>query len=89
MQDINWFSEIFLSLEMWGYLGPIGLVIIGYVLSKNSTILGVFWFLVECLFAAHYFELVDATPQYWWHIIIILLGGLFTCIFPLIGRKNY
>ena len=88
MQDINWFSEVFYSLEPWGYLGPIGLVIIGYVLSKKDKILGVFWFIVECLFAAHYFELVDATPQYWWHIFLILLGGLFTCVFPLINQRK-
>jgi len=87
MQDINWFNEIFLSLEMWGYLGPICLVIIGYYLAEKSVTLGVLWFIVECLFVANYLDLVEATPDYWWHIIILLLGGLFTCIFPLIDRK--
>ena len=87
MQDINWFSELFLSLDMWGYLGPIGLVIIGYALAEKDKTLGIFWFIVECLFVAHYLDLVAATPQYWWHIFIILLGGLFTCVFPLITRR--
>jgi hypothetical protein len=87
MQDINWLSEIFLSLEMWGYLGPMALVVIGYYLSKTNVTLGVLWFIVECLFVSRYFELVEATPDYWWHIILLLLGGLFTCIYPLIDRR--
>jgi hypothetical protein len=87
MQDINWLSEIFLSLEMWGYLGPMALVVIGYYLSKTNVTLGVLWFIVECLFVSRYFELVEATPDYWWHIILLLLGGLFTCIYPLIDQR--
>lgn len=86
MQEINIFNELFLSLEMWGYLGPFALVIIGYFLSDRDRVLGVLWFVVECLFVAQYLELVTATPDYWWHIYLILLGGLFTCIYPLWDR---
>lgn len=89
MQDINWFNELFLSSEMWGYLGPIGLVIIGYYLAAKDKFLGILWFVVECLFVAHYFELVEANAGYWWHIFIILLGGLFTCIYPLFGSRKW
>jgi len=89
MQDINWFSEIFLSLEMWGYLGPFLLVLIGYYLADRETVLGVLWFIIECLFVSRYLELVEATPDYWWHTLIILMGGLYTCIFiPLFTKRK-
>ena len=88
MQDINWFSEIFLSLEMWGYLGPFALVIIGVILADRDKFLGVFWFIIECLFASRYLELIEATPDYWWHILIIIMGGLMTCILPLFTKRR-
>ena len=80
--------DAFLSLEMWGYLGPLGIVIIGYILTQKNTFLGILWFIVECLFIGHYLSLVDATPFYWWHITILLLGGLLTCVFPLWDRRR-
>ena len=80
--------DLFLSLEMWGYLGPFALVVIGYVLANRETVLGVLWFIVECLFVSRYLELVGATPNYWWHILIILLGGLYTCIFPQLLKRR-
>jgi len=83
----NIFYELFLSSRMWGYIGPMALVIIGYIISKKEAILGALWFIVECLFIAHYLEIVEASPNYWWHIIILLLGGLFTCIYPLWDRR--
>lgn len=86
MQDVNIFYELFLSPEMWGYLGPFALVFIGYVLTQKDKFLGVLWFVVECLFVAQYLTLIDATPGYWWHIFILLLGGLFTCVYPLLNR---
>ena len=84
----NIFYVLFLSLEMWGYLGPVALVIIGYLVAERNTALGVMWFIVECLFVSRYIELVGATPDYWWHILIILLGGLFTCIFPAVLKRR-
>ena len=77
------FYQIFFSLEMWGYLGPIALVIGGYVVANKDKILGVLWFVVECLFISQYLTLVEATPDYWWHIFILLIGGFLTCVFPL------
>ena len=79
-------EEVFLSLQIWGYFGPLALVIIGYAIARKNMLLGVLWFIVECLFIGHYLDLVSATPQYWWHIYILLLGGLFTCVFPLWDR---
>jgi hypothetical protein len=80
-------SEAFLSVEMWGYIGPLAVVICGYAVAKKSQILGVFYFIFECLIVSHYLELVEATPDYWWHIMIILLGGIFTFIYSLWDRR--
>jgi len=44
MDDISIFSELFLSLDMWGYLGPMAMIVIGYVLAKKEKFLGVFGF---------------------------------------------
>jgi hypothetical protein len=78
--------EIFFSLNMWGYLGPIALVIGGYFVSKKDKSLGIFVFIVECLVIAQYLALVDATPNYWWQIIILLLGVIL-CTIQLGGDK--
>jgi uncharacterized membrane protein YczE len=80
--------DAFLSLEPYGYLGPLGLVVIGYILIRKEVVLGILWFIVECLFIGQYLSLVETTPDYWWHILILLLGGLFTCVYPLWDRKR-
>ena len=80
------FYELFLSVGMFGYFGPIGVVLIGYVVAKHDANLGVVWFVVECLMIAQYLALVDATPDYWWQVIILLIGGISTCVFPAIDR---
>ena len=85
MQDINWFNELFLSTELWGYFGPLGLVVIGYLLTKKDKPLGIFMFIVDCLVISHYLTLVDATPDYWWHIFILLLGVIL-CIVQMTKR---
>ena len=85
MQDINWFSELFLSTELWGYFGPLGLVVIGYLLTKKDKPLGIFMFIVDSLVISHYLTLVDATPDYWWHIFILLLGVIL-CIVQMTKR---
>jgi len=82
---MNIFFELFLSTNLWGYLGPIGLVIIGYVLSNKDKFLGVLWLVVESLIISHYLTLVEATPEYWWHIIILLLGVI-QCAFQMMKR---
>ena len=87
MQEFtNLFEQLFLSTEMWGYLGPLAIVAIGLLASKKDKGLGVMWFMVEMLLAWHYLQLVAATPDYWWHLIIIVLGGLATCVYPLFDR---
>ncbi|MHC4737069.1 MAG: hypothetical protein ACYTDW_21865 [Planctomycetota bacterium] len=59
MSDL--FYELFLNSEMWGYLGPLGLVIGGYIVAQKNNVLGLLWFVLECLFIAQYFSLVSAT----------------------------
>jgi len=81
------FSDLFLSTDMIGYIGPLAIVVVGYVLAKKDRGLGVIAFIVQCLCAAQYFELLEATPDYWWHIIIILLGGMFSCVIPLMDKR--
>ena len=78
--------ELFLSTEITGYLGPLAIVIIGYYLAKENKALGVLWFVVECLIMAQYFALLEATPDYWWQIIILLLGGVLVLIPQLMDR---
>lgn len=86
MQDVNIFEELFMRVDMWGYLGPLALVVIGYYIGQKDKFIAVLWFVVECLFVANYLALIDATPGYWWHIFILLLGGLFTLIYPMFDR---
>ena len=82
------FNDIFLSTLMYGYLGVLLLIVGGYIVAQKNTFLGILWFIVECLFVGRYLELVSATPQYWWHITILLLGGLLTCVYPLWDRRR-
>ena len=83
MQEINVFHELFYSLEVWGYLGPLGIVAIGYYAARKEKILGVMWFIVEMVFVGHYLGLYASEPGYIWHIVFLVLGGLATCVFPL------
>lgn len=87
LDGLNIFYDLFLSASMWGYLGPMVLVIIGYFLTQKEKILGILWFVVECLFITQYLDLLEAHPAYWWQVFILLFGGLFTCVYPLLNRR--
>lgn len=80
------FIDLFLSTEMIGYIGPLAIVVVGYILATKDKGLGLIAFIVQVLIAAQYFALLDATPDYWWHIIIILVGSILTCVVPLMDR---
>ena len=86
MQDINWFDELFLSTELWGYFGPVAIVIIGYLLVQKDKPLGIFMIIVDSLVISHYLGLVEATPDYWWHIFILILGVI-QCAFQMMNRR--
>ena len=81
MQDINWFSEIFLSTEIWGWFGPLAIVVFSFMVLTNRKLkpLGILFIIVEFLTISVYFDLVEATPWYWWNIVILLLG-IIICI---------
>lgn len=79
------FYELFLSLEISGYFGPLALVVIGFMIMKKDKPLGIFVFIVECLVISQYLSLVDTTPAYWWQIIILLLGVIL-CTIQMIDR---
>ena len=80
------FIDLFLSTEMIGYIGPLAIVVIGYILAKKDKGLGLIAFIVQVLIAAQYFALVEATPDYWWHIFIVLVGSILTCVTPMMDR---
>lgn len=86
MQEINIFEELFLSLEIWGYFGVLSLVVIGYLLIQKEKGLGIFMIIVDSLVASRYLELVAETPDYWWHIFILILG-IVVCAFQMIGKR--
>ena len=85
MQEINIFNELFLSTELWGYFGPLALVVLGFMLVKKDKTLGLVMFIVDSLVISHYLTLVDATPGYWWNIIILLIGAI-SCTIQMIDR---
>ena len=81
------FYFLFLSSEFYSYFGPLLLVIVGYVLGRKDKVLGVVWFIVECLFIAQYATLLETTPVYIWHFLIILLGGIVVLIPALMNQR--
>ena len=81
------FSDLFLSTDMIGYIGPLALVAVGYVFAKKDRGLGLIAFIVQCLVAAQYFTLIESNPAYWWHVIIILLGSVLSCVVPLMDKR--
>lgn len=88
LQDINIFEEMFLATDMWGLIGPIAIVMIGYLLIERDKYLGIFWMLVEAYFIASYYELFLSDPAYSWHITVLLFGVVFFCLFPLMFSKR-
>ena len=81
------FYQLFLSLNLWGYLGPAALVVGGFIVMHENERVGVLWFVMECLIIAQYAALLDATPNYIWHVYILVFGSLFTIIFPLWRKR--
>ena len=77
--------DLFLSTSLWGYFGPLALVVGGYLLTKKEKALGIFFIIVDSLVIANYLSLLEATPDYWWHIIILILGVI-QCTIQIIDR---
>ena len=79
------FYELFLSLEISGYFGPLVLVVIGFFITKKEKSLGIFMIIIYSLIIATYLSMIEVTPSYWWQVIILLLG-VFQCTIVLIDR---
>ena len=79
--EINIFEELFLSVDIWGWFGPLAIIVISFMILTNKKLkpLGILFIIVEFLTISIYFDLVEATPWYWWNIIIMLLG-IIICI---------
>ena len=81
MQEINIFEEMFLSTDIWGWFGPLAIIVVSFLILTNRKLkpLGILFIILEFLTISIYFDLVEATPWYWWNIIILLLG-IIICI---------
>ena len=85
MQEINIFEELFLTTDMWGLFGPLGLVVISYFMIKKARPLGIFFIIVDSVILAQYFTLVEATPFYWWQSFILIMGVI-QCMLQMISK---
>lgn len=75
--------DFFFTPDGIGWLGPVALIILGFYMAKKSRGLGFVGAILEILFIANYLELIGAgEPAYWWHVALLILGGLPTCLLP-------
>lgn len=79
-------EDLFLSTGIDGYIAVLVLVIFCAYIMKRDRLLGFFCWIVECLVVYYYSTLLEATPDYYWHFLIVLLGALFTFVYPLWDR---
>ncbi len=80
-------TDLFLSTDIWGLFGPFAMVLFGIFVISNPKYkpIGVLWIIVEFIALAKYFDLLTATPFYWWNIIILVLGVIIS-VFQLSSR---
>jgi len=84
IQDVNLLEELFYSSSVWGYLGPVAFVTIGYFVAKKNEALGLLWYVVCLLMSATYIGLLGITPNYIWNVLILVFGGGVACITPIL-----
>ena len=79
--EINIFEELFLSVDIWGWFGPLAIIVISFMILTNRKLkpLGILFIILESLIVSEYLALVGDTPWYWWNVIIMLLG-IIICI---------
>ena len=88
MEGLNILYDLFMSANMWSILGPMFIVVVGYLAASKNKGLGVIWFLCECLFSAWYFDFATVDPFYYWHGFILILGGVLTLIPALMSNRR-
>lgn len=71
-------EALFLSTDISGWFGPFALIVISFAILTNKKMkpLGVLFMVLETLVIWYYLDLVEATPWYWWNIIILIVGEL-------------
>lgn len=80
LQSINWLDELFLSTEIWGWFGPLALIVIAYIVTTKYKGLGIFFIIVESLITYNYLTLVSVESWYWWNIYLMVFGILMTMV---------
>ena len=70
-------EELFLNTDLIGYIGPFAVIVVCALVMSKRKDLGLVCFLFEVLLIAQYLTLVDANKEYWWHIFLLLVGGVF------------
>lgn len=83
--EINWFDELFYSTEIWGYVGPLALVILGFVISAKNRVMGVFYYVILVIMVFTGYLNLDFVAHAW-KVLIILVGGLAACLSPSANR---
>lgn len=76
----NVFEELFYSLEIWGVLGALAMVIVAWYITKKDRHLGVAVYIVM-LFMTLYFYLPEGNT-YLLQVFIMVFGGALVCIVP-------
>ena len=82
-EALDLFNELFYSTEIWGFTGVIGLVLFGYWLTKQDKNLGLGYFVIILIMSLSYLPLITT---YYWHLGILLLGGMLVCLVPQLSR---
>ena len=85
MQEINLFEELFLSLDMWGYFGPLALVVVGFFITQKAKEIGILFIIVDSLIIWKYLDMANY-ELYLWHVIILLLGVI-QCTFTALKQR--
>lgn len=85
MQEaINWFEELFYSVEIWGYFGPLAFVIFSAFLAKKDKNLGLAMYILM-LFMVGTFYIQEITT-YYIQVFILLFLGAAVCLPPQLDR---
>lgn len=84
MQEINILEELFLSTDMWGWFGPIIIIVVSFMILANKKYkpLGVFFIIIESLLTYTYYDLALTTPWYYWNAFIMVIGVIL-CMFQI------
>lgn len=75
-------TQIFYGTDVWGYLGPLGIICVALVLVVVTKYTALFSSPVLAIMAIDYFGKISATGYYAWHGLLCFFGAIFI---PIIG----